>query len=59
MAAWACAMLDAFLVRQDLHYFAVAVDLLWGGMRSYAIDAPTLAGVTGLTVNQLRGGKNG
>ena len=59
MAAWACAMLDSFLVRQDLHYFAVAVDLQWGGVRSYAIDVPTLVGVTGLTANQLRGGKDG
>ena len=57
MAAWACAMLDAFLVRRDLHYFVVAADLAWGGVKSYPIDAPTIAAVAGLTVRQLYGGK--
>jgi PRTRC genetic system ThiF family protein len=52
-AAWALAMLDALLVRGDLHYFAVAFDLAWGGTRSYAIDAPTIAEAVGLTAEEL------
>jgi len=53
MAAWACTMLDAFLVRGDLRYFAVAVDLAWGGVKAYTIDTPTIAAAIGLTEKQL------
>jgi len=38
VAAWALAMLDAFLLRGDLRYHAVDFDLLNGGVKSRAID---------------------
>lgn len=38
VAAWALAMLDAFLLRRDLRYHAIDFDLLHGGIRSRAID---------------------
>ncbi len=53
MAAWACSLLADFLVTRELKYFAVAVDLRFGGTRPYALDLPTLAEVTRLKVDQL------
>lgn len=48
VAAWALSMLHDFLVTRDLRYFAVAFDQTWGGVRTYTIDAPTIAEVCGL-----------
>lgn len=53
-AAWVLAMLDGFF-RGTLTYFAVAFDLRFGGARSSAIDAPTIAGVAGLQPAELAG----
>ncbi len=53
IAAYACSMLNDFLITRDLKYFALAVDLQWGGTRAYTIDAPTIAEVCGLKVEQL------
>jgi len=53
-AAWACAMLHDFLVARSQAYFALAFELKWGGTRAWAIDAPTLAEVAGLTIAQLK-----
>lgn len=50
VAAHALAMLDAFLIRGDLHYFSSAFDLVWGGASSMVIDAPTLSRVCGVEV---------
>lgn len=56
-AAWVLAMLDAFF-RGDLHIFAIAFDLRFGGTQASVIDAPTIAGVAGLTAGQVcKGGK--
>ncbi len=53
IAAWACSMLSDFLITRDLKYFALAVDLQWGGARTYTIDAPTIAEACGLQPRQL------
>ncbi len=53
-AAWACAMLNDFLIARNLRYFAVAFDLSWGGTRAWTIDAPTLAEATGLREADLK-----
>ncbi len=53
IAAWACSLLADFLVTRAVKYFAVAIDLQFGGMRPYALDLPTLAEVTHLKVDQL------
>jgi len=53
-AAWALAMLHDFVVTRDLRYFAVAFDQVWGGVRTYSIDAPTIAEVCGLTVSDMQ-----
>lgn len=53
VAAYALATLDAFLVRQDLRYFALTFDLAWGGVKPYTIDAPTIASAIGLTPKDL------
>lgn len=44
IAAWALSMLNDFLLGQ-LRYFALDVDLGWGGVRARAIDEPTLKGI--------------
>ena len=49
-AAWALSMLHDFVVTRDLRYFAVAFDQAWGGVRTYTIDAPTIAEACGLSV---------
>ena len=46
VAAWALSMLDALLLRNDLRYFAVDFDLLYGGVRSRAICEETLKSLT-------------
>ncbi len=46
-AAWALSMLSDFLITRDLHYFALAFDLAWGGVRAYTLDEATLADVLG------------
>lgn len=53
IAAWACSMLSDFLTTRDLKYFALAVDLQWGGARAYTIDTPTIAEACGLEVKQM------
>jgi PRTRC genetic system ThiF family protein len=53
MAAYALSMLTDFLVTRDLRYFGVALDAQWGGMRTYAIDAPTIAEACGMAVTEL------
>ncbi len=53
VAAWALSMLHDFVVTRDLRYFAVALDQVWGGVRTYAIDAPTIAEVCGLTAGDV------
>lgn len=53
-AAWALSMLHDLLITKTLHYFAIAFDLNFGGVRSYAIDLPTLAETTGLTESDLQ-----
>jgi PRTRC genetic system ThiF family protein len=53
MAAYALSMLTDFLVTRDLRYFGVALDAQWGGLRTYAIDAPTIAEACGLTVSDV------
>ena len=53
IAAWACELLTAFLVERDPKWFALAVDLRWGGTRAYTLDLPTLSEVTGLKSDQL------
>jgi PRTRC genetic system ThiF family protein len=59
VAAWALSMLHDFVVTRDLRYFGVALDAQWGGLRTYAIDAPTIAEACGLTVSdvQVKAGK--
>jgi PRTRC genetic system ThiF family protein len=59
VAAWALSMLHDFVVTRDLRYFGVALDAQWGGLRAYAIDAPTIAEACGLTVTdvQVKAGK--
>lgn len=52
-AAWALSMLHDFVVTRDLRYFAVAFDQRWGGVRAYAIDAPTIAEVCGLKAGDV------
>jgi PRTRC genetic system ThiF family protein len=54
MAAYALSMLTDFLVTRDLRYFGVNLDAQWGGLRTYAIDAPTIAEACGLTVKDLQ-----
>ena len=53
MAAYALSMLTDFLVTRDLRYFGVALDQQWGGLRTYTIDAPTIAEACGLTVSDI------
>ncbi len=53
VAAWALSMLHDFLVTRDLRYFGVALDQVWGGVRTYAIDVPTIAEVCGLTAGDV------
>lgn len=53
IAGWACSMLHDFVVTRDLRFFSVAIDLRWGGMRTYAIDAPTIAEVCGLKMDEV------
>ncbi len=53
VAAWALSMLHDFVVTRDLRYFGVAFDQQWGGMRTYAIDAPTIAEVCGLKPGEV------
>lgn len=53
VAAYALAMLDALLLRHDLHWFALAFDLAWGGAKSYAIDTPTIAEAVGMKPQDL------
>jgi hypothetical protein len=53
MAAYALSMLADFLVTRDLRYFGVALDAQWGGLRTYTIDAPTIAEACGLTVGDV------
>jgi PRTRC genetic system ThiF family protein len=59
VAAWALSMLHDFVVTRDLRYFAVAIDQQWGGMRTYMIDAPTIAQACELKVSdvQVKAGK--
>ncbi len=61
IAGWACSMLHDFVVTRDLKYFGVAIDLAWAGVRAYAIDAPTIAGVCELTESEVtvKGSDNG
>jgi PRTRC genetic system ThiF family protein len=54
MAAYALSMLTDFLVIRDLRYFGVALDAQWGGLRTYAIDAPTIAQVCGMDVKDVQ-----
>ncbi len=53
MAAWACSMLNDFVISRDLKYFGVALDAQWAGVRAYAIDAPTIAEACGLTADEV------
>jgi PRTRC genetic system ThiF family protein len=53
VAAWACELLAAFLIAREVKWFALALDLAWGGTRAYTLDVPTLAEVTGLKGDQL------
>jgi PRTRC genetic system ThiF family protein len=53
MAGWACSMLHDFVVTRDQLYLGVAVDLAWGGMRTYTIDAPTIAEACGLAADEV------
>lgn len=53
VAAYACELLYAFLVERDPKWFALALDLAWGGTRAYTLDVPTLSEVTGLRADQL------
>jgi len=53
IAGWACSLLNDFIVERSLKYFALAIDLQWGGQRAYTIDAPTIAEACGLEVKQL------
>lgn len=53
MAAWACSMLNDFVVGRDLRYFGVALDAQWAGVRPYSIDAPTIAEACGLTADDV------
>lgn len=53
MAAYALSMLTDFLVTRDLRYFGVALDAQWGGLRTYAIDAPTIAEACGMSVADI------
>jgi PRTRC genetic system ThiF family protein len=55
VAAWALELLNAFLIRKSLNWFALAFDLVWGNTTKFIFDAPTLAraDVTGLTVKEL------
>jgi PRTRC genetic system ThiF family protein len=53
MAAYTLSMLTDFLVTRDLKFFGVALDAQWGGMRTYTIDAPTIAEACGLTVSDV------
>jgi PRTRC genetic system ThiF family protein len=59
VAAWALSMLHDFVVTRDLRYFGVALDAQWGGLLTYAIDAPTIAEACGLTIAdvQVKAGK--
>jgi hypothetical protein len=53
VAAWALSMLYDFVVTRDLRYFGVALDQQWGGVRTYAIDAPTIAEVCRLKAGDV------
>ena len=53
VAAWACAMLSALLVDQDLRWFAAAFNLVWAGAKAYTIDAEALAQAVGLKASEL------
>lgn len=53
IASWALSMLHNFLVTRDLRYFGVAVDQQWAGLRTYTIDAPTIAEACGLAVDDV------
>lgn len=52
MAAWALAMLHDLLLGR-LAYFAVWVNLGTGGVRTWALDLPTLSEATGLSPHEL------
>jgi PRTRC genetic system ThiF family protein len=52
VAAWALAMLHDFLLG-ELHYFAAAFNMQWGGVRTWPMDLPTLAEVTALPLEEL------
>lgn len=54
VAAWALSMLHDFLITRDLRYFGVAIDQCWAGLRTYTIDAPTIAEVTGLNESDIQ-----
>lgn len=53
MAAYAASLLADFLVQREVKYFALALDLQFGGTRPYYVDLATLSEVTGLKVDQL------
>ncbi len=53
VAAWACQLLATFLITREVKWFALALDLAWGGTRAYTLDMPTLVEVTGLKADQL------
>jgi PRTRC genetic system ThiF family protein len=53
VAGFALSMLYDFVVARSLKYFAVAFDQVWGGVRTYAIDAPTIAEVCGLKAGDV------
>lgn len=52
MAAWALAMLHDLLLGR-LSYFAVWVNLVTGGVRTWPIDMPSLSEATGLSPREL------
>lgn len=51
-AAWALSLLHDFLLG-DVHYMGLAFDLKFGGVKSYALDLPTLAEVVGMSEARL------
>ena len=53
VAAYACELLAAFLITREVKWFALALDLAWGGTRPYTLDVPTLSEVSGLRSDQL------
>ena len=53
IAAYALELLHVFLVTREVRWFALALDLQWGGAKAYTLDVPTLAAVTGLSCDQL------